>query len=349
MSKFNRLLLLFLIPILLLSGCSTTPKKEKFSASFIGPFDTATQIIGYETNEKEFSKKVATLEEELNHYHKLYDIYNEYDGINNLKTVNDNAGIAPVKVEKEIIDLLEFSIELYNKTNKQVNIALGSVLSIWHEYRTHGISSPTNAALPDMDVLKDASAHTDISKIIIDKEASTVFLEDSNMSLDVGSIGKGYAVQCVADNARKQGFSNYLISVGGNVVTIDSKPDGQLWRLAIQNPDLTSDVSYVKKVDFKDQCLVTSGDYQRYYVVDGKEYCHIIDPDTLMPADYFKSVSIITAHSGLADALSTALFNMEYEEGLALINSIEGAEAMWILEDGSIQYSDNFEQYVVAE
>ena len=103
----------------------------------------------------------------------------------------------------------------------------------------------------------------------------------------------------------------------------------------------------MKRVQLSDLSLVTSGDYQRYYVVDGVEYCHIIDPDTLMPADYFASVSIICDDSGVADALSTSVFNMPFEEGLEFVNGLEGVEAVWIMHDGSIEYSEGFEEYII--
>ena len=182
---------------------------------------------------------------------------------------------------------------------------------------------------------------------LIDEEASTVYLADPQMSLDVGSIGKGFAVQRVAEYAKELGYENIVLNVGGNVCAVGSHVNGDNWRMGIQNPDLNASNQVIKRVAFSDNCLVTSGDYQRFYVVDDVEYCHIIDPDTLMPADYFKAVSIICNDSGLADALSTALFNMTYEEGLALISSLENAEAMWIFEDGSIKYSEHFEDYIV--
>ena len=247
----------------------------------------------------------------------------------------------------KIIDLLKFSIDLYHKTDGEINIAMGSVLKIWHVYRNDGINNPEYAALPPMEKLQEAAQHIDINNIIIDEEASTVYLADPKMSLDVGSIGKGYAVQQVADYARELGYSNLIINCGVNAISIGPKIDNTDWILGIQNPDLNAAQNILKRVYVTDKCLVTSGDYQRYYIVDDVEYCHIIDPDTLMPADYFKAVSIIASHSGLADALSTALFNMPYEEGLALINSIENAEAIWVFEDGSIHYSENFKDYIV--
>ena len=198
-----------------------------------------------------------------------------------------------------------------------------------------------------METLEKAAQHCDINNIIIDEEASTVYLADPQMSLDVGSIGKGYAVQRVAEYARELGYYNLVINCGGNVISIGPKANEQDWIFGIQNPDLEAENDIIQRVSITDKCLVTSGDYQRYYVVDGVEYCHIIDPDTLMPPTYYSAVSIITDDSGLADALSTALFNMPYEEGLALINSIENAEAIWVYKDGSMKYSENFEQYIV--
>lgn len=320
---------------------------EQYKRYYIDAFDTATQVIGYAESEETFGEQADLINEELKRYHKLYDIYNIYGSVNNLKTINNNAGIAPVKVDKEIIDLLKFSIDLYEKTDGEINIAMGKVLKIWHDYRSTGINDSTQAKLPPMDVLQAASEHCNINDIIIDEEASTVYLADPEMSLDVGSIGKGFAVQKVAEYAREQGYNNLVINCGGNVISIGPKADDTDWIFGIQNPDLEASNDILKRVAITDKCLVTSGDYQRFYVVDGVEYCHIIDPDTLMPAEHFSAVSIICDDSGLADALSTALFNMPYEDGLALINSIENAEAIWVYEDGTMKYSENFKDYIV--
>ncbi len=322
-------------------------QSEQYKKYYIDAFDTATQVIGYDESEEAFTQKANVINEELIRYHKLYDIYNIHGEINNLKTININAGKEPVQVDKEIIELLKFSIDLYNKTDGEINIAMGKVLKIWHDYRTAGIDDPATAALPPMELLQEASKHCDINNIIIDEKASTVYLADPEMSLDVGSIGKGYAVQKVTEYARELGYNNLVINCGGNVVSVGPKPDNSDWIFGIQNPDLEAENDLIKRIAITDKCLVTSGDYQRYYVVDGVEYCHIIDPDTLMPPNYFSAVSIICDNSGLADALSTALFNMPYEDGLKLINSIENAEAIWVYEDGSIKYSENFNSYVV--
>lgn len=309
-------------------------------------FDTQTTIIGYGTDEEKFTEQAVTIKEKLEYYHKLYDIYTDYEGLNNIKTINDNAGIAPVKVDAEIIALLKLSKEMHEQTNGQINVAMGSVLKIWHEHRDAAINDPATAKLPSMQLLEDAATHTDIEQIIIDEDASTVYLADDKMSIDVGGIGKGYAVERAAEYAKEMGMTSVLLSVGGNICAVGTKPDGSSWKLGIQNPDIYSNEAYVERVAVEDVSVVTSGNYQRYYTVDGKRYCHIIDGDTLMPAEFFPSVTIITKDSGVADALSTSVFNMPFEEGLAFVNSLEGVEAIWVLTDGTIAYSDGFKQYI---
>lgn len=329
-----------------------TPEKEekkeltRYTATFFDIFDTRTEIVGYGKSEEEFQAQMELLKEKLTYYHHLFDIYNDYEGINNIKTINDNAGIKPVRVDEEIIELLVFCKEMYECSDAQVNVGMGSVLSIWHDYRENGLANPERAELPERSALQEAEKLTDISHLIIDAEAKTVYLDQKGMSLDVGGIGKGYAVQKAAEYAKTLGIESLLMSVGGNVCAIGGKEDGAPWKVGIQNPDMDSEERYSAMVEVRDGSVVTSGNYQRYYTVDGVRYCHIIDPDTLMPADYFASVTIVAEDSGLADAMSTAVYNMSLDEGMAFVDSMDEIEAMWILEDGSIRYSEHFEKYL---
>ena len=135
--------------------------------------------------------------------------------------------------------------------------------------------------------------------------------------------------------------------VGGNVRAIGDKGiDDELWNVGIENPDKESEQKSIHIMQIKDMSLVTSGDYQRYYTVDGVKYHHIINDDTLMPSTYFRAVTILGKDSGYADALSTAVFNMPFDEGLKFINSLDGVEALWIFKNGDIKYSDNFKKYI---
>ena len=325
------------------SGGNSDGEKKRYEAEFLQLFDTVTRIVGYSENKETFTKQAQQIHDNLEEYHQLYDIYHDYEGISNMKTINDQAGIAPVKVDRRIIDLLIFSKEAYRLTDGKVNVAFGSVLKIWHDYRTEGIDDPQSAKLPPQDLLQEAARHTDITQVIIDDENNTVFLRDPEMRLDVGAVAKGYATEQVSQMAIENGFDSGLISVGGNVRAIGRKADGSLWTVGVQDP-LSEDGDSIRQLSFADGSLVTSGVYERYYVVDRKKYHHIIDPETLYPSDRYLSVSIYCHDSGLADALSTSVFNMTPEQGKALIESLPQTEAMWILTDGEIRYSSGFEE-----
>ena len=338
-----RLTALFLVLALLLTACAAPASgsgKKQYQASFLTLFDTVTYISGLAESEEAFQAKAQQVHDALLVYHQLFDIYYEYEGLNNLKTVNDNAGVAPVKVDEKIIRLLQDCRTYYELTNHRVNVAMGSVLSLWHEARTAGLDDPAHAALPDTAALEEASLHTSWDAVVIDPEASTVYLSDPDMRLDVGAVAKGWSVQQVAKTA-PQGL---LISVGGNVCATGPKDEnGTPWVVGIANPDGGSE--YLHTLSVTDQAVVTSGDYQRYYVVDGKPYHHIIDPDTLYPAAYWRSVTIVCPDSGLADALSTALFLLPRDEGQALLDSC-GAEAMWVDAEGNCYYSPGFQALI---
>lgn len=326
----------------------------RYSTVYYDTFDTVTTIIAYCASKEEFTAQAEALHADLVAYNDLYDIYNDYDGINNIKTINDNAGIAPVKVDARIISMLQEAVKMYDATKGQTNIAMGSVLNLWHEHREAADDSPLHSTLPTDAELQAAAQHTDISNLIIDEAAGTVYLADPEMSLDVGSCGKGYACEMVAQAAEARGLTSALISVGGNLRAIGEKPGGYPWSAGVEDPwnassVYTSSDSYVSAVSLDgNMALVTSGDYQRYYEVDGVRYCHLIDPDTLYPATYFSSVTVRTADSGLADCLSTGLFCMPLADGQALVESLDGVEALWCEPDGTIVASSGWDGYQIG-
>lgn len=354
--KKAAVLLLSSLIILNMSACGLK-KASRYEAKFLLLFDTLTTIVGYSDSEAEFTEHSQLIYDNLKEYHQLYDIYNEYEGINNLKTINDNAGLAPVKVDRRIIELIRFSLDWYEKTDGKVNIAYGAVLEIWHDYRTEGVENPDEARLPPLEQLKEAAEHTDIARIIVNDEESTVFVEDPDMSLDVGAVAKGYAVEQVSRIALENGFTSGLISVGGNVRAISGRDEigsknsassgksgkGSIkpWNVGIQNPDLDSEQEQLHVLNLIDMSLVTSGVYERFYTVNGKKYHHIIDTKTLYPSEYFSSVTIVCKDSGMADVLSTAVFNMPFEQGIEYINGLADVEALWVLNNGAVQYSEN--------
>ena len=339
----KRCICILLLVCVLFSGCTVdqlATEKKQFTATFLTLFDTVTTIVGRAESEAEFQAKAQNVHDTLLNYHQLFDIYHDYDGLTNLKTINDQAGIAPVTVDHAIIELLLDCKEYYKATNCKVNAAMGSVLQLWHKARNDGIDDPVNAALPEQSALENASAHMSFDSIIIDEAASTVYISDPETQLDVGAIAKGWSVQKTAETAP----TGLLISVGGNVCATGPKDNsGTSWVVGIQNPDGGS--QYLHTIYVTNGSVVTSGDYQRVYYVDNQPYHHIIDPETLYPSDYWRSVTIVCADSGLADALSTALFLMPQSEGQTLLEKYD-AEAMWVDAEGNILYSPGFEALI---
>ena len=336
-----RRIICVLLVCILLSGCTVpAPAAENkiYEATFLTLFDTVTVIKGAADHQETFKSISQSIHDELLFYHQLFDIYQDYDGLNNLKTVNDHAGVSPVKVDRKIIDLLLDCKAYYELTNGKVNVAMGSVLKLWHEARTDGINDPSNAKVPDMDSLEKAAMHVDLDAVVIDEAESTVYISDPDVRLDVGAIAKGWAVQRVAENAP----AGLLISVGGNVCATGPKTADTPWVVGVQNPDGDD---YLHTIYVSGGSVVTSGDYQRCYTVDGKLYHHIIDPETLYPSTYWRSVTIICNDSGLADALSTALFLLPLEDGQLLLDQC-GAQAMWVDADGSRHYSPGFQALI---
>ncbi|MDD6199722.1 MAG: FAD:protein FMN transferase [Firmicutes bacterium] len=339
----HKLTAVLLSLVLLLTGCAAagkSPAQKQYQASFLTLFDTVTYISGLADSEEAFQAQAQEIHDRLLVYHQLFDIYHDYEGLNNLKTVNDQAGIAPVKVDGEIIRLLKDCRTYYDLTDHAVNVAMGSVLALWHDARTDGMDDPVNAALPDENALKEAALHTSWDNVVIDEENATVYLSDPKLRLDVGAVAKGWSVQRVAKTAP----SGLLLSVGGNVCATGPKDaDGTPWIVGITDPD--GGDPYLHTLYVTNQAVVTSGDYQRYYVVDGKVYHHIIDPGTLYPAARWRSVTIVCRDSGLADILSTALFVLSREEGQALLEKTE-AEAMWMDGQGNCYYSPGFRELI---
>ena len=339
-----RKILSLVLSAALLVGCAAsqnTVSQKRYQASFLTLFDTVTSIVGYAQSEEEFGKITDEIHDQLEAYHQLFDIYNDYEGVNNIKTINDQAGIAPVKVDPVLIGFLQECKDYYNATGGVVNVAMGSVLSLWHETRNDGINDPENAKIPEEEALKEAAKHCSFDTVIIDEEYSTVYLEDPKQSLDVGAIAKGWSTQRVCENLP----AGFLISVGGNVCASGPKPENNsAWVVAIQDPEGGAD-DYLHTVYVNQESVVTSGDYQRYYTVDGKIYHHIIDPETLYPAEKWKSVSIICTDSGLGDALSTALFLLDLEEGKKLLDKYD-AQAVWVDLTGETYYSPGFKELI---
>lgn len=359
----KRKLILLLSLLFILTGCNQEQEEvlDKYKYHFFGTFDTIVETVMYAKDQEEADKYNEYIEKRFNELHREFNKYNNYEGLNNIKTINDNAGIKPVKVSDELYSLIESSIKYYNEYDEGTDVSLGAVLDIWSNYRDINESLDPHSEytsdelLPSREELEEANKYTGIEHIELDPENKTVYINNKNTRIDVGATAKGFAVEIVGEEVRKMGMDSILISAGGNVKAVGVPKDGVRanWGIGIMDPNILFPVegqsNIVETVFVHDMSVVTSGDYQRFFIVDGEVYHHLIDKDTLEPGHYHRAVTVIHPNSGLADFLSTAVFLMPYEEGYELINSIPEAEALWIDFEDNITTTEGMKEIMLSE
>ena len=309
-----------------LTGCDT---RQKYQTTYFDLFDSVIRVTAYCDSEAEWESQSQALHDDLMHYHQLFDNYQGYDGVTNLYTLNAGAGGDAVPVDDDLFALLQEGKEMYDLTSGRCNIAAGAVLALWHNARE--AEAPV---LPDEAALQQAAQHCSMDDLILDADARTVRLADPEMSIDAGSLAKGWAIEAAAQAAEARGLTSALIDAGSNIRAIGTHADGSPWVAGVTAPWDEDSASLIEVPLASGQSLVTSADTQRYFEVDGVRYSHLIDLETLYPARYFHSVSVLCSDGGLGDALSTGLYCMPLEEGQTLVDSLDGVEAIWYSADG---------------
>lgn len=306
----KRFSLLLIALVLSLSGCSKNTLTQYKETTFDVGFNTPFTLIAYTNSQEEFDELFEDMKTEVRFLHKQYDIFNNYQDLNNMKTINDLAGIKPVEVDQAIIDLLLLSKDYSDKTNNKFDPTLGPVLKIWHQAREQGImlNQRNEAGIsPSQESLETAFQFAGWQFVEIDEKNKTVYLNHEKAYLDIGAIAKGYAVEKIAQSLETKGVEYAVVNGGGNVRTIGSKLDQAPWVVGINNTDNDSNKS-IMSLAFKDSMsVVTSGDYERYFIDEqGRHQHHLIDSQTLQPTRYARSITITTKNSTTADVLSTA-------------------------------------------
>lgn len=350
----NRKILITLLCAAFLTGCAAEQEAEKAPEQELEKYTNLSADAGFDTvyQQTEFGYDHDLMAEHytkavsmFSSFNDLFDIYNEYEGIGNLMTINANAGIAPVETDQRIIDMLKEAKMFYEISGGAFDITIGSLLHVWHEYRDRGIAlnqQDTKAPIPSDEELKEAAEKCGWDKVVIDEENKTVFITEKGVSLDVGGIAKGYAAEAIGQFMETQDVVYATINAGRNIRTVHSKADGKPWSIGITDPSDGNSLYCAVEMDGSGS-FVTSGDYERYYIgEDGGIYHHIIDPKTLKPADYYHSVSIITPDSGAADCLSTTLFTLSIEDGKKVLEAYEKetgnpVNAVWIMDPEKTQ------------
>lgn len=313
-----------ILAVWLVSGCQ--PRRE-FSDYYFDYFDTFTTFTAYAEDEETFKSYSDLVRSVLKSYHELLDPYHSYADTANLYVLNQSAGKGPVKIDSSLYAFLEFALDAYEISRHSVNIAMGPVTSLWREQ-----IRADRPAVPERTELERAAQYCDISGLRLDPQSQSAELLYEGMRLDAGALAKGYAVSMAEKALREAGCANALLSAGGNILCIGSVPGLNGWNVGIQNPDLSSPAGLYTTWLVKDGSVVTSGDYERYFELDGKRYHHIIDPLTLEPSSRYHSVTVRCADAAAADMLSTALFILPEEEGRQLALEY-GAEVLYIYPD----------------
>ena len=334
----KRRLTALLLVLLCLPLTACQKQQNLYSATWFDLFDTVAIVQGYADSQDSWNAQAQAVYSDLQRYNELFDIYHHYDGVINLYDVNARAAAAPVQVSDELYAFLRWCKDTaYPAANGATNIAAGAVLRLWHDARESDSPAP-----PDADVIAAALAHLDIEDLVLDDAAQTVYFADPEMALDVGAVGKGYAVEQTARAAQARGLTSALLNIGGNVRAIGTKPGGKPWTAGVENP-WGDDPAYIQAVELADgDSLVISGDYQRYFEYDGVRYAHLT---TGYPARYVSSVAVLARADtgGLADALSTGLFCLPEETGQALAAQNHYA-VLWMHPDETTSRSADWPQ-----
>lgn len=292
--------------------------------------DTVVSVTVYD---KEHADIIDKCLEAVRDYEKLFS---RTDPESELYALNQ---LGRMEVSSELLEVIKTALHYCEVSGGRFDITMGEVSAMY------GFSSPAPAKPSDKRILS-AMSHTGWEKISI--EDSTVILGDPEAVIDLGAIAKGYIADRLADMLRSAGVESAIIDLGGNIVCVGGKPDGSDFKVGIQYPYGDSS-TVIATASLQDMSVVTSGVYQRYFEENGKLYHHILDPDSGYPVENgLLSVSIISKRSIDCDGLSTSVFAMGLDDGLELIDSMDGVWAVFVDEDFNVYYSEGFEEMFLS-
>lgn len=325
MKRMTALLLAALLFLILLPGCSTSPQALSRTDYLL---DTVVTLTLYGAAE-------ADLDAAFREIRRLGDLLDAYDPFSDLGWLQAAAGQKPVAVAPETMELLIFAKEMYERTGGRFDVTVGPLIDLW-DVRNGGY-------YPTAEELTAALAMTGVDDLVLDEAAGTAYLARPGMRVDLGALAKGYIADRVKALLLERGVQSGVLDLGRNILLIGEKPDGAAFKLGIQSPEAAGDM--LRVLSLRDRSLVTSGTYERYFEYEGRRYHHVLDPFTGFPADTgLAAVTILSASSLWGDALSTACLLLGVADGLALIDSIPDAEALFVLTDGTVVTTAGFPQ-----
>lgn len=275
----------------------------------------------------------SKIEAGINEIQRIERLLTTFSEDSETNQVNQNAGISPVKVSGETFNLIERSLRISQVTQGAFDITYGSIDKRLWNFDQH------MTALPDQETAKKMVRLINYQNVILDREKSTVFLKEKGMRIGFGGIGKGYAAERAKQVMKEQGVESGVVNASGDLTAWGLQPNGKQWTVGIANPDATHEVfSYMS---ITDMAVATSGNYEKFVMIDGKKYSHTINPRTGLPVTGIKSVTIITTNAEMADAMATPVMIMGIRTGLDMIDQIKNIEAVIIDDDDRMYASRN--------
>lgn len=264
---------------------------------------------------------------------RIEDLLSTFKESSETNLINRNAGIQPVKVSEETFNLIARSLRISNITQGAFDISYGSIdKRLWN-------FDQTMTELPDKTTAKRMVRLINYQNIILDQEKYTVFLKEAGMRIGFGGIGKGYAAEMAKALLKKRGVKSGIVNASGDLAVWGKQPDGKPWTIGIVHPDFAGQpFSYM---EIADGAVATSGNYEKFVMIDGKKYSHTIDPKTGLPVRGIKSVTIISPNAELCDALATPVTILGVKLGVDLINQLNGVECVIIDDDNNLFTSTN--------
>ena len=288
------------------------------------------EISAVSDNEENENKCINAGIEEIKRIEKLLTTFHDSSETN---LINRNAGIEAVKVSEEIFNLIERSIRISSITQGAFDITYGSIdKSLWN-------FDTQMKSLPDKDTAKEMVRLINYQNIVLDREHTTVFLKEKGMRIGFGGIGKGYAAEMAKNKMQQLGITSGIVNASGDLTTWGFQPNGEEWTVGIANPNISGEVFSFLKIS--GLAVATSGNYEKFIVIDGKKYSHTIDPRTGLPVAGIKSVTIITKNAEIADAMATPVTIMGVKAGLHMINQMKDIEVVIIDDHNKIHHSTN--------
>ncbi|MBK7560007.1 MAG: FAD:protein FMN transferase [Chitinophagaceae bacterium] len=288
------------------------------------------EITVVSDNEKDALTRIDEAVGEISRIEKLLTTFKE-DSQTNL--INRNAGMAPVKVDREVFDIIKRSKRISEVTQGAFDITYGSVdKKLWNFDK--GMTS-----LPDAETAKNAVHLINYRNVILDEKKCTVFLKEKGMRIGFGGIGKGYAAERAKYILQQKGITSGIVNAAGDLTAWGNQPDGKEWTIGIADPNSTHHpFSYLS---ITDMAIATSGNYEKFITINGKKYSHTIDPKTGLPVTGIKSVTIISPNAEVADAMATPVMIMGIKVGLNLVNQIKGLSCIIVDDNDKIYTSKN--------